>query len=300
MFLFSAAALFIAVVLCPSHAGAGSRGHFYAIGTGPAGPQTATLQALNTIMGMDVIIAAEKHTELFKEYVGDKPVAFDPWQGLFAYNEKQQWELNKDELAKFEVERFRIRDQRMTRIKEMPSEGKKVGLLDAGNPCLYGPSHWYVEQLDAQDVTIIPGMGCDAAAMAALGKSTIPAHDAHFVVQTSPFSLMRWGAKEHQALKDLAKYPSTMVMYMALWQSDKVFQALGEVFPPDMPCSVVYWAGHPERERTLSGTVGDMGAKVAQEKEKFMGLLFLGRFLEGRPYESAIKRHHTELSQAAQ
>ena len=292
--------LIVAGLLCPSHAGAGSRGHFYVIGTGPAGPQTATLQALDIIKRMDVIIAGEEHAKLFTQYVGDKPVAFDPWQGLFGYHDKQQWELNKDELAKFEVERFRIRDQRVTQIKEMLSEGKKVGLLDSGNPCLYGPSHWYVEQLDAQDVTIIPGMGCDAAAMAALGKSTIPAHDAHFVVQTSPFSLMRWEVKEHQALKDLAKYPSTMVMYMALWQSDKVFRALGEVFPPDMPCSVVYWAGHPEKERILSGTVGDMGAKVAQEKEKFMGLLFLGRFLEGKPYESAIKRHHVEMSKVVQ
>ena len=35
--------------LCPSHAVAWGRGHFYVIGTGPAGPQTATLQALDTI-----------------------------------------------------------------------------------------------------------------------------------------------------------------------------------------------------------------------------------------------------------
>ena len=298
--LLAAVVLIVAGILCPSHVAAYSRGHFYVIGTGPAGPQTATLQALDIIKRMEVIIAGEKHVKLFAEYVGDKPVLFDPWQGLFGYNDKHQWELDKNELAKFRVERFRIRDQRVAQIEQLLTEGKNVGLLDSGNPCLYGPSHWYLEHLDAQDVVIIPGMGCDAAAMAALGKSTIPAHDAHFVVQTAPFSLMRWGLRERQVLKDLTKYPSTIVMYMALWESDKVFQALGEVLPADMPCSVVYWAGHPDRQRVLSGTVGDMGGRLAQEKEKFMGLLLLGRFLEGKPYESAMKRHETELGQLVQ
>ena len=101
--------------------------------------------------------------------------------------------MNRGETAKFEVERFRIRDDRVKKINALLEQGKEVGLLDAGNPCLFGPSHWYVEQFDPEDVVIIPGMGCDAAAMAVLGKSTIPAHDVRFVVQTAPFFLMDWG-----------------------------------------------------------------------------------------------------------
>jgi precorrin-4 methylase len=125
--------------------------------------------------------------------------------------------------------------------------------------------------------------------MAALGKSTIPAHDIRFVIQSAPFSLMGWSMKDRQLLKDLAKYESTMVFYMALWKPQKVFAVLQEVLPPDMPCAVVYWAGYPDRERILRGTVADMGEKLAKDKERFMGLLFIGRFLEGKPYESAMK-----------
>jgi hypothetical protein len=54
-----------------------------------------------------------------------------------------------------------------------------------------------------------------------------------------------------------------------------------------MPCAVVYWAGYPDRQRILRGTVADMGEKLAEDKENFMGLLLIGRFLEGRPYEAA-------------
>jgi len=288
-------AVAVTVCLWPSQAAAWGRGHFYVIGTGPAGPQTATLQALNTIKRMDIIVAPDQHVKLFAEYVGSKPVLFDPWTGIWDYKGKDQRKLSKEEMAKFKVERFRIRDERVKKIKGLLAEGKDIGLLDFGNPCLYGPSHWYVEDLDPQDLVIIPGMGCDAAAMAVLGKSAIPAHDTRFVIQTAPFSLMGWSMKDRQILKDLAKYPSTMVMYMALWEPKGLFAALGEVLPSDMPCAVVYWAGYPDRERVLRGTVADMGEKLSTDKEKFMGLLFIGRFLEGKPYESAMKQAQEQL-----
>jgi precorrin-6B methylase 1 len=189
----------VAGSLCwASQAAAWGRGHLYVIGTGPAGPGTATLQALNTIKQMDVIAAPDKHVKLFAEYVGNKPILFDPWTGIWDYKGKKQDELSKEEFARFKVERFRIRDERVEKIKGLLAEGKDVGLLDSGNPCLYGPSHWYVEQFDQEDVVIIPGMGCDAAAMAALGKSTIPAHDTRFVIQSAPFSLMGWSMKDRQ------------------------------------------------------------------------------------------------------
>jgi precorrin-4 methylase len=281
--------------LWPSQAAAWGRGHFYVIGTGPAGPQTATLQALDTIKRMDVILASNKHVKLFQEYIGNKSVLFDPWKGFWDYKGKSYRKLSKEETDKFKVERFRIRDERVEKIKGLLADGKDVGLLDSGNPCLFGPSHWYVEHFDPEDVVIIPGMGCDAAAMAALGKSTIPSHDTRFVMQTAPFFLMDQDMEDRQILKDLRKYPTTMILYMALGEPSKLFAALGEVLPPDMPCAVVYWAGHPDRERILRGTVADMGQKLSKEKENFMGLLVIGRFLEGKPYESAQKRLRSKL-----
>jgi precorrin-4 methylase len=295
LILFTTIVATVAVSFWPSQASAWGRGHFYVIGTGPAGPRTATLQALDTIKQMDVIIANEKHIKLFAEYAGSKPVLFDPWTGIWDYKGKIQWELNKEEMAGFKVERFRIRDERVKKINALLSEGKDVGLLDSGNPCLYGPSHWYIEQFDAQDVVIIPGMGCDAAAMAALGKSTIPAHDTRLVIQTAPFSLMGWKMQDRRLLKDLAKYDSTIILYMALLKPQEVFAALQEALPSDMPCAVVYWVGYPDRQRIVRGTVADMGEKLAADKEKFMGLLFIGRFLGGKPYEAAMKRGQKEL-----
>lgn len=293
LFCVVGVAVLVAYFYIPQAASWG-RGHFYVIGTGPAGPQTATLQALETMKRMDVIVASEKHVKLFEKYVDPEAALFDPWKGLWDYKGKKSDELNEEEKARFRLERFRIRDERVKKIKALLAEGKDVGLLDSGNPCLFGPSHWYVEHFDAQDVVMIAGMGCDAAAMAALGKSTIPSHDTRFVMQTAPFFLTDRDLKDRQILQDLAKYPTTMVLYMALRKPEKLFSVLGEVLPGDMPCAVVFWAGYPDRERVLRGTIADMGQKLSKDKERYMGLLFVGRFLEGKPYETAIKRHQTQ------
>jgi precorrin-4 methylase len=276
--------------LLPSQASAWGRGHFYVIGTGPAGPRMATLQALDTIKRMGAIVASDQRAKSFTEYIGDKPVLFDPWKGFWDYKGKGYRKLSEKEKAEFKVERFRIRDERVKKIKTLLAEGKDVGLLDSGNPCLFGPSHWYVEHFDPQDLVIIPGMGCDAAAMAALGKSVIPAYNTQFVMQTAPMFLIDEDMKNRQILKDLSKYPITMIQYMALGNPEKLFATLGENYPPDMPCAVVYWAGDPDRQRIVRGTIENMGQKLSKEKENFMGLLFVGRFLEGKPYEAAMKK----------
>jgi len=33
-----------------------------------------------------------------------------------------------------------------------------------------------------------------------------------------------------------------------------------------------------------------MGSKLSQEEEKYMGLLLIGRFLEGKPYRTSMTR----------
>ncbi len=291
-----------ALVLSPAVAGAWGRGTFYVIGTGPSGPQNATLRALDTIKKMDFIIADDRHRKLFADYIGDTPILFHPWKGRWDYKGKPVRTLTKEERAKYKVERFKGRDRNVAIIKEALAKGKNVGLLDSGNPCLFGPSHWYVEFFDPNDVVIVPGMGCDAAAMAALKRSTIPAHGTRFVVQTAPMFLIgRSGANAsmkfdpdspqgQQVLKDLAKYDHTLILYMALGNPVKLFDNLGRHLPADMPVACVFWAGYPEKERVLKGTVGDMGSKLAKDKERFFGLLFIGRFLEGQPYEQAMRR----------
>ena len=282
--------LLVLLVVLPGVARA-ERGQFYVIGTGPAGPPLCTLQALERIRQLDAVVAPQELVVLFAEYVGDKPVLFDPLPGLWDH-EGTWWEdLEAGQMAEFEAARERSIVQRVALVHSWLEQGKDVGLLDLGNPSLYGPAHFYLERMAEDEVTIIPGMGSDAAAMAVLGKSALPAFDSRFLIQSAPFSLFT-GQEEQdrQVLDHMAHFPSTMILYMALGDPVALFETLGGVLPADLPVAVVFWAGHADKERVMRGTVGDMGPRLAADPEHLMGLLFIGRFLEGRPYAAGVEK----------
>jgi len=143
-----------------------------------------------------------------------------------------------------------------------------------------------IEQFEPDQVTIIPGMGAETAALAALKKSAIPAYDSRFVMQTAPPYLKDW----NKMIEDMEPYPSTMILYMSLDHSRMIFEGLRKVYPDDMPCAVVFFAGYPDREMIFHGDISDMEKKISGVEEKYMGLLFVGKFLEGKPYEAVMRR----------
>lgn len=283
-------AALLAVLALPSAAPAAARGKLYVIGLGPAGPQTATLQALETIGRMDALVTAERHRKPFAKYLAGKPVLFDQIAGLWDYKGKFFTRLSPAERREFEKERERLTGERLAAIDALLAQGKNLGMLDGGNPMVFGPCHWYTERMDPGDVVFIAGMGSDAAAMAALGKSVIPAHRARFMLQSAPFVITDDNPGEAAAVfQDLAKYQLTMIFYMALKNPEPFFAAMGRAMGADTPCAVVFYAGDPDRERVVKGTLADMPGKLSDEKERYLGLLLVGRFLEGRPYLAGEK-----------
>ncbi|WP_319523957.1 hypothetical protein [uncultured Desulfosarcina sp.] len=85
----------------------------------------------------------------------------------------------------------------------------------------------------------------------------MPAHDNYFVIQTTPATLMREEGKQQEIFKNLSKYPSAMIFYSPLSLHKELFKDLNAALPPDMPCAIVFWAGYPEKERILRGTIAD-------------------------------------------
>lgn len=278
--------LILALCLAAPAPAAGQRGKLYVIGLGPAGPDNATLKALNTIKRMDALLCHPRYRKTFAKYIGKTPVWFDHLSGLWDYHGKFFTKLPPAKLPAFKTERERITKERLARINAFLAQGKNLGMMEGGNPCLFSSAHWYTERMDPKDVVFIPGMSSGDAAMAALGKSVIPAHGSRFLLQSAPFVITDDG-RDLEILKKLAPYSPTMVFYMALRNPAPFFKALRQSFGPDTLCAVVYWAGFKGKQRVVRGTVADMPAKLAKEKERDMGLLFVGNFLGRRPYLAA-------------
>jgi len=283
----------LAAGVTPAPAGTLTPGKFYVVGTGPAGPEHATVKALEVIKGADFILCDEKMKQRFQDHLQDKPILADPWKGMFDYKGKPWQKLSKmnpEEKRAFQEERIRIREDIVRQIKEKLAQGKIVALLDSGDPCLFGPSHWFIEGFEPQQVEIIPGMGAFTAAMAALKKSSIPAYDTEFVMQTSPYFLTGNQEKGKKVVKNLAKHPTTMVFYMGIKELNNLIPVLQKYHPGDLPVAVVYNAGFPEKEKVVKGTLDNILDKTAGVKEEWLGLIIVGRCLEGKPYRSRVEK----------
>ncbi|HKK00151.1 MAG TPA: SAM-dependent methyltransferase [Desulfotignum sp.] len=264
------------------------KGKFFVVGTGPGGPDQTTLEALRCIETADLILCPEETKTRFASYIGGKPVYCNPWEGLFDYKGKPWRELVHSDpslIETFKKERIRIREEIVGYVKEQMATGKNVALIENGDPCLFGPSHWFIEGFEADEVEILPGVGTFSVAMAALKKSSIPAYDTRFVMQTSPFFLTE-NDQDDDIFRDLSKYPATMVFYMALWNLENLIKRLTEQYPENLPVAVIYHLGHDEKQHIVQGTLKTIVEKVRDIKEDFAGLIIVGKCLEGAGYRN--------------
>lgn len=282
--------LLLVVGVTPARPGTLTPGTFYAVGTGPAGPEHATQRAMEVIKEADYILCDDDMKKRFPIQLHEKQILADPWKGMWSYKGKPWKELKPEEKRAYQEELVKIREDIIRQIKEKLIQGKTVALLDSGDPCLFGPSHWFLEGFAPQQVEIIPGVGAFTASMAALKKSSLPAHEARFVMQTSPLFLTENPAKAEKVVKDLAQHPVTMVFYMGMEELDSLISMLEKFHPGELPIAVVYNAGYPEKEKVLQGTLDNILDKTAGAKKERLAMVIVGRCLEGQPLRSAAER----------
>ena len=264
------------------------RGKFYVIGVGPAGPDLATCKAIECIKKADTIFCSDDMIKRFSTHLKGKKLLGNPWRGNFKYKWKDVEKLGPKEKKAYREERIRFWDKTVVKIRSEMDKGNNVAILDSGDPCVFGPSHRIIEGFEPDEVEIIPGLGCFQAAMAALKKSSIPAYDTRFVMLTAPCFLM--GRSENEdILKDLSNYPVTMVFYMALKNADSLIAGLKKYYPSDLPVAVVYNAGNSEKEKIIKGTLDTILYDIKSEKENWLGIIIIGRCLEGKPQRGMIK-----------
>jgi precorrin-4 methylase len=252
------------------------------VSTGPGDPQHITVKALNTIKNADLVLCSPQSAKQLQEVLQGKRVE-DPWQELWFYQGKPWMKdlatFKPEERAKIVAEKKRQRDEYVKNLKGLLAQGQKVALLDSGDPTVYSRAFWLLEGLEEDQVEIIPGVGAMTAAMAALKKASTGG-GARFVAQTAPFSFFGKPDRDDLA-RDLSRQPGTLVFYMGLTEIGKIVDALKKFNPGDLPVAVVYYAGYPQKEKVVKGTLDNIMGKIAQEKEKWMGMIIVGRCLTG-------------------
>ena len=278
-FLASCTLLLFTLLLLPSQAAlrAAEPGKLYVVGMGPAGPDLTAPRALAVIEKADVLLCSPRMPQRFAAFgthIDPRKVAFDPWEKILG-NEVR--DLKKKDPTLWAKERDARIEEVQGFILERLKEGKTVALLDGGDPCVYGPSLQYLLQgFDDARFEVIPGMGAFNAAGAALKRSLTP-ENARFVFLTSPESLFgeSW-EKDDGILKDLAKYETTMILYMSLKTLDRIAERLSRYYPADLPIAIVYYAGYSGKETVLRTRLGSLLKDVKAMDENWLGLFVAG------------------------
>jgi uroporphyrin-III C-methyltransferase len=280
--LILAGALVLALGATAGVAAAAGSGRLYVVSTGPGDPEYITVKALKTIKEADLVLGGPWSTKALQEVLKGKKVE-DPWKELWFYQGKPWMKelrsFKPAERPQIVAAKKRQRDEYVKHLKELLAQGKKVALLDGGDPTVFSRSFWITGGLDPSQVEIIPGVGAMTAAMAALKKASTGG-GARFVALTAPFAF--FGKKDPDDLaRDLSREPGTLAFYMGLSQMGRIVTALKKFNPGDLPVAVVYYAGYPKKQKIVRGTLDTIVAKTAPEKEKWMGMIIVGRCLTG-------------------
>ncbi len=259
-----------------SHCLAQNSGKLYVLGMGPNGPDLTAPRAMNILEKADKILCHPGTKDKFQDYIKKGKYAFNPWAGIHGQEASQ---LRKKDYQKW-LSRV---DKRQKELKEFVmkhiDKGQTVAILDGGDPCVYGPAlYWLLEDFPREHLEVIPGMSAFNAASAALKQPMIG--DNGFVVLTSPHTLLNKESKDSSCIfRDLSSHNPTFVLYMALHSMDKITGKMKEYYPSDLPAAVVYYAGYPDKEKVIRGTINNITEKIKKYSEDWLGLVIIGRCL---------------------
>lgn len=233
------------------------------IGVGPGDTSMITLEALSALARADAIAAPGDIQRRYARYLSGKEVLFDP----FAFAEQDRnTPLTPAERKQFQDEEWR---GNAAKIRAALDAGRNVAFLDWGDPMIYGSSRWIRKFLDDEEIETVAGLSSFNAANAIINRD-ISAKDS--IVITAPL-----GLRSNKALLPaVAKGGETLAIFMGLADLPELVTELQRHYAASTPVRMVYAAGISSREHQLSTTLGEALVAVKEEKEPFLGLIYVG------------------------
>ena len=244
-----------------------SRGGITVVGVGCGDADLITLRALARLARADAIICPKDLRERYAPYIGDRPVLFDPLMNMAHVIAKTNPGLTKEEVKALMEKN---RSDSKAKVSSALAEGKRIALLDYGDPTLYGSwTYWLPDAFHGRIDEIVPGVSAFNAGNAMIGKNI--AHRGSAIITVPD------GIRSNEAmLKAVAEKGDTLVIFVGLAELKGLMPLLARYYRPDTPVDLVYKAWYEYENRRYQTTLAD-SVKVAEgEREKFLGLIYIG------------------------
>lgn len=270
-----------------------SQGKFYIVGMGSS-PDLITLRGLETVKEADIFILEDKKDlDVWKQWIGDKPVWYLGHFGRVYYGIDPQTLKDPKERAKA-IQNEEARKEIIAKIRRAVEEGKKVAALQWGDPMMFSTT-FYMERLPKDFPSeIIPGVGAFQASSAAVKMSPPYGWDTSSVILT----MADWPGRS-DLNEQLMKHETTMVFYTMKLDYPKLFSQLKKHYPAKTPVAVVCYAGDRERQKVIRSTVGQFLEEVNfRDLPPEMHMLMVGKFLTaGQSRKEGTATHQDFIKQ---
>lgn len=236
------------------------------IGVGCGDTDLITLEAVSRMAAMDTFVCPPDIAKRFAKYMVNKAILMDLYTLAPPVLKKQNPTLSPAELKKLMAKK---RTAAAATIRSALKEGKTVGVLEYGDPTIWSGSRWLQEIFDRDLIRLVPGVGSFNVSNA-LMKTDVGCNGA--VVAATP-----GGLKDNPDLvKSLAEKGETLCIFMGLKHLDELTGFLRKWYSPETPAYLVYKAGYSASERIRSATLENIVETAHEEKEKFLGLIYVG------------------------
>lgn len=245
-------------------------GSFRLVGLGPGDFDLMTPRQLKAIQEADLIFCSDKAKAMLTpkvDFAGKLVV--DGYGLIFPFygedcakvpeTRKKRWNKTCQEYAQKRAEFLEL-------VRKAVARNNKVVMTCGGDPTIYSPAIWVMEELKNMDAKVVPGISSFNAANAALKASLGE------VIITAPFP----GKPDKDTIESLAKHErATMVIFMPR-DFKKLMPRLAGAYAPETPMAVVSNAGQSGKERVISGTVGDIEPKL-KNADPWLSLVYVGK-----------------------
>jgi len=247
----------------------------YLVGVGPGDPDLITLRAIAVIQQSQLIFCSDGIEQKFASHLQGKEVVTGYWR-LFPYYGKDPSQLQGEERQECEQIAARRREF-IARVRQAAAGRKTVAILDHGDPLIYGPWAWCLEEFEDLHPVVVPGVSSFNAANAALAKGITTSERTKSIILTST----DWPGKT-DTIERLSTHGSTMVLFTMRAEFPEFIKKLSVNYPPQTPVAVVKHAGYREKQEVVRGTLGTIVAQVGPDGLPFEYLIYVGEFLTYR------------------
>jgi len=262
---------------------------FYLVGVGPGDPDLITLRAVRVIKEADLIVCTKtpetpkqklgayfSFEEKFAPYIEGKELVQVDWF-LGRYRGKDPSELQGEERRKCD-EISRKRNEVIAKLRQAIEAGKTVAVLSKGDPLIYGPHAWYLEEFEDLKPVVVPGLSCFNAANAVLGVGITASEHTKSVILTAGYR----SPGKTDTVEKLSVHRCTMVVFTMGTEFPECIKELSVNYPAETPVAIVKHAGYAQNEEVIHGTLGTILDQVGSEKLPFEYLIYVGDFLAHR------------------